>query len=175
LNLHGMNRIHFITDYWMTDLTRKKITLDDIREKWQLQKKEDNQFKWFKDDNHKSALAWEWLSKNTSLLGGYNHCFEDFEDFLIFFDNINLIPEQKEFYIEKIKKRWSQQKYREKLTGKAQYNFILSDKAAAILDSLSTRYEISRARVIELLLEMEEIKNDHIPERTKITNSLNTD
>lgn len=99
--------------------------------------------------------------------------FENHEDTLIFFDRENLTPDQKELYIGKIKKKWSQKKYRDQLKGKAQYNFVLSDKSAKILNTLSKRYEISRARVIELLLEMEEIKNDHIEEKIRISKILN--
>lgn len=65
------------------------------------------------------------------------------------------------------------EKYRENLKGKAQYNFILSDKAIANLDKLANLHEISRAKVLEILLEMEAEKNDHIPERIRVLKLLN--
>ncbi|MCY1462296.1 hypothetical protein D9M71_800570 [compost metagenome] len=92
---------------------------------------------------------------------------------MIFFDSANLIAEQKTLYIDKIKKRWSQQKYREGLIGKAQYNFVLSDKAIANLDKLANLHEISRAKILEVLLEMETEKNSYIPERIRILKLLN--
>ncbi|TEF26695.1 hypothetical protein IPC1486_13080 [Pseudomonas aeruginosa] len=46
------------------------------------------------------------------------------------FDSTNLTPDQEPIFRE-FKSRWSQKKYRENLKGKAQYNFVLSDKAIA--------------------------------------------
>lgn len=66
-----------------------------------------------------------------------------------------------------IKKRWSQNKYRTKLTGKKQYNFILSDKAIQRLDKLAEKYDLRRTEVLEILLKMEEEKGAYIPERLR--------
>lgn len=173
-NLHGMDLLLSIIDCWPADITHKQLVLHDIKAKWDIHKKGDNTFKWFRDNNQKSALAWEWLSKHSSILADYHRPFETFEDLLIFFDKLNYTPEQKELYIDKIKKRWRQQKYRENLKGKSQYNFVLSDKAAESLEKLATRYEISRARLLELLIEMETEKNDHIPERIRTLKLLTT-
>lgn len=142
---------------------------------WEQHKKGDKEFKWFKDNDQKSSLAWEVLKKHAPTTLGFQSQFEKFEDLLIFFDNAMLSPEQKEVYITKTQRRWNQQKYRDSLNGKAQYNFILSDKAAEILKNLSETHEISRARVLELLLEMEALKGDHIAERIRMQKFLNTD
>lgn len=172
-NLHGMDLLFSIIDGWQTDITHKQFTLSDTREKWEKHKKGDREFKWFKDNNRKSTIAWEWLNKNTPSLVSTLNPFESYEDLLIFFDNTYLTHEQKTLYIEKIKKRWSQQTYRENLKGKAQYNFVLSDKAIANLDKLATLHEISRAKVLEILIEMEIKNNNHIPERIMILKLLN--
>lgn len=166
-NLHGMDLLLSIIDRWPTDITHKQLTLNDIKEKWAIHKKGDTAFRWFKDNNEKSVLAWEWLSKNSSILVDYRRPFENFEDLLIFFDSIKYPPEQRDLHIEKIKKRWGQQRYRENLKGKSQYNFVLSDKAAEALEKLASQYEISRARLLEILIEMEAEKNDHVPERIR--------
>lgn len=99
--------------------------------------------------------------------------FETLEDILIFFDNANYPREKEELYIGKIKKGWNQKKYRENLKGKAQYNFVLSDKAISSLENLASRYEVSRARLLEILIEMETEKNDHIPEKLRTQQLLN--
>ena len=174
LNLHGMDLLLSIIDCWPTDITHKQLVLNDIKAKWETHKKGDNAFKWFRDNDQKSVLAWEWLSKHSSIFADYQRPFETIEDLLIFFDKSNYAPEQRDLYIEKIKKRWGQQKYRENLKGKSQYNFVLSDKAAENLEKLANRYEISRARLLELLIEMETEKNDHIPERIRILKLLTT-
>ena len=65
-------------------------------------------------------------------------------------------------------------KYRENLKGKAQYNFVLSDKAIVSLEKLASRYEVSRARLLEILIEMEAEKNDHVPEKIRTAQFLKT-
>lgn len=175
INLNGMDLVYYIIDGWEADLTQKQLVLSHTKIQWEQHKNGDKEFKWFKDNDQKSSLAWEVLKKCTPVIVGFQSQFESYEDLLIFFDRATLTNEQKELYISKIKKRWNQQKYREKLNGKAQYNFILSDKAIGILNKLSETHEITRARVLELLLEMEDFKGDHIAERVRMQKLLNTD
>lgn len=171
--IFGRDRLILIIDLWRVDITQKKLILDNLKIQWNAHKSGDKAYKWFKDDDKKNVLAWEWLNKNTSFTVPYPKQFETYEDFLIFLDSANLTTEQKTLYIDKIKKRWSQQKYREGLTGKAQYNFVLSDKAIANLDKLASFHEISRAKILEVLLEMETEKNSYIPEKIRILKLLN--
>lgn len=67
--------------------------------------------------------------------------------------------------MDSIKKRWSQNKYRAKLVGKKQYNFILSEKAIQRLDKLAEKHDLRRTEVLEILLKMEEEKGNYIPEK----------
>lgn len=172
-DIFGKDRLILIIDLWQVDTTQKKLTLDSLKIQWNAHKSGDNTYKWFKDDDKKSALAWDWLNKSTSLTVLYSKPFETYEDLLIFFDSANLTTEQKTLYIDRIKKRWSQQKYRNSLIGKAQYNFVLSDKAVANLDKLASLHEIGRARILEILLEMETEKNGYIPEKIRIFKLIN--
>ncbi|MEL7937709.1 hypothetical protein [Pseudomonas delhiensis] len=175
ISLHNMDRLFFIIDIWATDVTYKKITLNDIQEKWRLQKKYDKPFEWFRDDRKKTKLAWEWLQKNTYLAGAQTQFSEDYDDLLIFFDNTSITPEQKELYLVKIKRSWSQKKYRENLEGKEQCNLTLSTKSIETLKNLAARHDINRNRVIEILLEMEEIKNEYLTERSQLRKTLNSE
>ena len=172
-DIFGKDRLILIIDLWQVDTTQKKLTLDSLKIQWNAHKSGDKTYKWFKDDDKKSALAWDWLNKNTSFTVLHSKPFETYEDLLIFFDSANLMTEQKTLYIDRIKKRWSQQKYRESLIGKAQYNFVLSDRAVANLDKLASLHEIGRAKILEILLEMETEKNGYIPERIRILKLLN--
>lgn len=173
-NLHGIDRLYYIADCWEADITYKRIELKNIEELWRSQKNTDKPFRWFKDDNQKILLAWEWLTKNTQL-NLSRPPFEDYEDLLIYFDENFIINEQRELYLTKIKARWSQQKYRSNLLGKSQYNFILSDKAIRSLDKICEQHEISRARAIEILIAQEEINATYIAEKLKNSNLLNQD
>ncbi len=170
--LHGKDALICAIDQWNIDITQKQLSLNELENEWNNHKKGDKHFQWFKDENQKCLLAWEWINKNLT-----NHIpcppFEDYEDLMIFFDQSNLIPDQVKFYIEKIKRKWSQQKYREGLTGKSQYNFILSDKAIKNLDQLANTYDLSRAKILEILLQMESEKHLYISEKVKLSRSMN--
>lgn len=161
-----------ILDVWQSDVTQKTKLLRNLEQRWKSHKANDKVYAWFKGDDQKSQFAWDWLSKNLFAATLGSTPFETFEDVLIFFDKANYSREQEELHIGKIKKGWTQKKYRENLKGKAQYNFVLSDKAIEALEKLAGRYEISRARILEILIEMEAEKNDHIPEKIRILQLL---
>ncbi|MNV12806.1 hypothetical protein D3C71_1034240 [compost metagenome] len=161
-----------ILDVWQSDVTQKTILLRDLEQRWKSHKANDKVYAWFKGDDQKSQFAWDWLAKNFFAATLGSTPFETFEDVLIFFDKANYSREEAELHIGKIKKVWTQKKYRENLKGKAQYNFVLSDKAIESLEELAHRYEISRARILEILIEMEAEKNDHIPEKVRILQLL---
>ncbi|QOU04439.1 hypothetical protein IM720_27740 [Pseudomonas fluorescens] len=161
-----------ILDVWQRDITQKTALLRSLEQRWKSHKANDKVYAWFKDEDQKSEFAWDWLLKNSYVSTLGSTPFNTFEDLLIFFDKANYSREQKELYIGKIKKGWTQKKYRENLNGKAQYNFVLSDKAIVSLEELASRYEISRARLLEILIEMEAEKNDHIPEKIRTAQLL---
>ncbi|WP_449100306.1 hypothetical protein [Pseudomonas veronii] len=154
-------------DLWNVDITQKKLVLNELEKRWNEHKKGDNPFKWFKDEQQKCILAWEWISRNAFPETLLRQPFDNYEDLLIFFDQSKLIQDQKILYIEKIKRSWSQQKYREKMTGKQQYNFILSDKAISQLDKIAETNDLKRTQVLELLLQLETEMEARIPERLK--------
>lgn len=172
LGLHGKDALIAAIDQWDIDITQKQLSLNELEKEWNHHKKGDKPFQWFKDDNQKCLLAWKWINKN---LPNYipRPPFEDYEDLMIFFDQSNLIQDQINFYIEKIRRKWSQKKYRDGLTEKSQYNFILSHKAIKNLDQLANTYELSRAKVLEILLQMESEKNLYISEKVKLSRSIN--
>jgi hypothetical protein len=163
-----------ILDVWQRDITQKTALLRSLEQRWKSHKTNDKVYTWFKDDDQKSEFAWDWLLKNSYISTLGSTPFDTFEDLLIFFDKANYSREQKELYIGKIKKGWTQKKYRENLKGKAQYNFVLSDKAIVSLEKLASRYEVSRARLLEILIEMEAEKNDHVPEKIRTAQLLKT-
>lgn len=171
-DLKGKDLPIAILDVWQRDITQKTNLLRDLEQRWKSHKTNDKIYSWFKDDNQKSQFAWDWLEKNSFVATLGSTPLETFEDILIFFDKANYSREQKELYIGKIKKGWTQRKYRENLKGKAQYNFVLSVKAIESLEKLASRYEVSRARLLEILIEMETEKNDHIPERIRTSQLL---
>lgn len=161
--LSGRDYIVAIIDLWEADPTPKTTTIKNIEEKWKHHNSENSILEWFKDDNRKCVLAWEWLEKHPDRSVLLSKPFKDYEDLLIFFDQANITQDRKILCLEKTKKKWSQKKYRENLTGKSQYNFILSDESINTLNTLSKKIGISRARTLELLLDMESENHVYTP------------
>lgn len=172
--LTGKDLLIASIDSWTINIKQKGSFLNELETSWNEHKKGDKQFKWFEDDEQKCLLAGKLINKHIPLDGlisiklSVYQPIENHENLLTFFDHANLDHNQKSLFIERVKTSWRQQKYRKKLTGKGQYNFILSDKAIARLDKLSDTYELSRAKILDILLKMEAEQNRYIPERMKL-------
>ncbi|RON49546.1 hypothetical protein [Pseudomonas frederiksbergensis] len=166
--LEGKDLLIAKIDLWAVDISKKKLALSVLKAQWTAHKKGDIIFRWFKDDDQKCLLAWEWLSKHSQPHAPPPQRFENYDGLLIFFDNNNLIHEQKLLYIEKIRKSWNQKNYRKSQNGKNQYNFILSDKSIGRLDKLCDAYDLSRAKILDILLKMEAEQNRYLPERIRL-------
>ena len=172
--LTGKDLLIASIDLWTINIKQKGSFLNELENSWNEHKKGDKQFKWFEDDEQKCLLAGKLINKHIPLdgllsitLSAYQP-IENHENLLTFFDHANLNQNQKSLFIERVKISWRQQKYRKNLTGKGQYNFILSDKAIARLDKLSDTYELSRAKILDILLKMESEQNRYMPERIKL-------
>jgi len=85
----------------------------------------------------------------------------------MFFDAIEVSDAQKKLDVASIKRKWSQQKYREGMKGKSQYNFMLSDQVIIHLDKLASRYEATRPQIIEALIEMEATQGIYLLQKIK--------
>jgi hypothetical protein len=171
--LTGKDLLIASIDLLNINIKSKFSFLNELENSWTEHKKGDKQFQWFEDEEQKCLLAGKWINKNIQLDGILSielseYPIENYENLLIFFDHAKLDHYQKIVYIEKIRKSWHQQKYRENLIGKGQYNFILSDKAIARLDKLADTYELSRAKILDILLKMESEQNRYLPERIRL-------
>jgi hypothetical protein len=113
-----------------------------------------------------------WLCKNEATFTQDNPQIESYDDLLKFFDQTPFSKDEKLLRIEFIKKSWSQRKYREKVVGKKQYNFLLSDKVISQLDVLAETHNLKRPKILEILIEMEADKGIYISERLKKTRDL---
>ncbi|WPD44463.1 hypothetical protein SD209_32035 [Pseudomonas aeruginosa] len=169
INVTGRDLQIALIDLWPVNIEVKHATLQQLELQWNLHKKGDSLFKWFKDDPEKCNLAWEWIISNAKEYIHPLERFEDLESLLTYFDSTPFSNDHKKYYIDKIKARWRQNKHRKNLKGKSQYNFIISDKSITKLDKLVEKYGGSRAKILEILIEIESEKNDHIPEKLKLS------
>lgn len=161
-------------DIWNIPLPNKSSTVAEITSEWYAQEKADKVFEWFygSDERTKLEFAWEMASKSHQLLTAYQSPWQETTDMIIAMDAPFLSNADKKLFIDSIKKRWSQNKYRAKTTGKKQCNFILSENAIKRLDKLTEKHELKRAQILEILLQMEEEKGAYIPEMIKVLKNI---
>ncbi|WP_350599197.1 hypothetical protein [Pseudomonas sp. 65/3-MNA-CIBAN-0223] len=172
--LTGKDSLVASIDLWNININEKGHFLGGLERDWNEHSKGDKQYKWFSDDAQKCIYAGNLIKKDFPMIGFSSIKLSDYlpiqcyEDLLIFFDNCKLHLDEKNAFIEKVKRKWPGKQYRDNMVGKKQYNFILSDQAIARLDKLSDTYELSRAKILDILLKMEDEQNRYIPERIKL-------
>ncbi len=154
-------------DLWDKDFGQKESTLRRLSDAWTEHARSDRIFSWFKDKDEraKCALAWSWLEKNKPRLTWRSEPFTKLTELLEFFDHSGASDEEKELYVDKIKRRWSTQKTREKAVEKKQYNFVLPLRVNAVLDKLAEEHELSRTQVLEMLILSEEQHDLYLPKQ----------
>ena len=105
------------------------------------------------------------MEKNKSWLTWQAAPFTKLNEMLEFFDHSGASDEEKELYVDKIKRRWSTQKTREKAVEKKQYNFVLPLNVNAVLDKLAEEHQLSRTKVLEHLILGEEQHELYLPKQ----------
>lgn len=159
-----------LLDIWEKDFGQKESALRRLSDAWNEHAWADRIFNWFKDKDEraKCALAWSWLEKNKPRLTWRAEPFTKLTELLEFFDHSGASEEEKELYTDKIKRRWSTQKTREKAVEKKQYNFVLPLSVNAVLDKLAEEHQLSRTKVLEHLILSEEQHALYLPKPPSI-------
>lgn len=160
-----------MVDIWAIEKNQKSWAINQIKFEWEQHSSSDHIFKWFDSHDIEQRLetAWEITKIKFPLLTFQQSTPKEKDDLIILLDTQFITTPEKTLLMESIKKRWRQNKYRAKLTGKKQYNFILSDKAINRLDKLADKYDLKRTEVLEILLQMEEEKGIYISARKALT------
>jgi hypothetical protein len=171
--LLGRERLVAMIDARNIDISQKIAILNSVEFSWNLQKKSDHAFRWFKDKNgpQRCAAAWEWLCKNKPFLTIGRAPIDSHKGLLAFFDQVQASEDEKASYISQIKKYGNQLQYRENMKGR-QCNFVLSEKAISRLEKLAETHDINRTQVLEILIQMEADGGSHIADRLKVLRNL---
>ncbi|MAD00836.1 MAG: hypothetical protein CMK76_13300 [Pseudomonadales bacterium] len=174
--LVGREHVVAMIDVWATDLSTKQDAVKALERDWNEHKKQDHIFRWFRDTDsaQRCTLAWEWLCKNDPILTAFSSVIGSYDELLKFFDSTSFSPDEKRLRVDAIKKRWSQQTYRKKQKGKKQYNFILSDKTARLLDELAKAHDLKRPQILEILIQMEATRGVYIAEKMEMLRKLSS-
>lgn len=152
----------------------KTSLLANLKRAWGEQQQLDEQLDWIKEGDEREAClhVWEWLSKHLSTQVFPNPRPESHQRLLITLDSFTWRAMERAHCITTVRRLWRQKLRRKNAKGKKQYNFILSDKAIKRLDRFSKDHELSRARVLEILLQMEDEKDLYLKEQIRVLRGI---
>ncbi|MEB0028942.1 hypothetical protein QN375_24775 [Pseudomonas sp. MH9.2] len=173
-HLTDRNRFIAMLDLWDVDLTVKTAAIEDLRDAWCKHKVKDRDFEWFKDKKDgtkRCQCAWEWLKKKNKFLFKNQPPFNNYTELLMYFDGIELRPDEQKFILQQIKNRWSRKRHDEDMVaaGKKQVNVELSKTVIRLLDELAEKHQLARAQVVERLITMESGTGVYLADSLKTT------
>lgn len=144
-----------------------------MKNAWKNHEKQDKHFSWLNDGaaEEKREFFCNWLiSKQHNIFIG--NTLQSHEELLTRFDHSPLTENEKITINQTAKRRWDQQQRRSKSNGKRQCNLEISESAITTLAKLAQKHGLSRAEIIELLIESESKHEHYISERLMRKNLL---
>ncbi|WP_152521727.1 hypothetical protein [Marinimicrobium sp. LS-A18] len=143
-----------------TDLHLKRATIAQLRGEWSTLLGDKSWGIWCQEGKAEKAwFAWAWLNRQKMVWGPKAPTSNNdvYTCVLSAFDCSNYTTKEKAYFLEKIKRGWSQHKYQEKQKkqGKKQYNFSLEKATNDKIDRLSEDLGLHRNQLIQLLVERE--------------------
>lgn len=144
-------------------ITEKNQLIQSLEHQWRALKSTDKVFTWFEKnkDQHKLDTAYAWLCDNLeklkptpSLMASQlpQQNFQNTTDLLIYFDKSTFSASDKILYIDRIKRRFNQAKYKESIKDKKQCNYVLKNETILTLEKLSKITGKNRTEIIENLI-----------------------
>ncbi len=168
----GKEHVLAMIDCW--DISSKFLSIEGLRREWNEQLRQDKQLDWIKEGDERKACGyiWDWLRKHQLTRTFMRNEPTDHQSMLMFFDACYMSDIEKKHCIASARKLWRQDIRRNSDTGKDQLNVTLSKKAIGRLDKFCKKHELSRSKVLEVLLMMEEEKGLYIAERLRILREI---
>lgn len=159
----GLHINHFeyflsIIDNLEITIGEKVTTLNSIRNYWSTHMVSKNETKWI-DINNQEQIEWAWnyLKKNNLLIFLPISPFNTSEFYIYIISSFDLLgfnmnPQAKELILLKMKKTWSQKKYRDSGKIKKPYHLPLTKSTQIQLEKLAELKNIRKERVLEILI-----------------------
>ena len=166
---YGINNLYktflYNLDAINISIDEKILFLQNCASEWNFRKSSDSEIKWIQKTNS-SQLEWAWLylTKHNLLTHYFNHISnnnEKYESILACLDNLSYSsPETKELILLKMKKTWSQKKFRDSGKAKKPYHLPLTQETQAQLEELAKLKNMNKSKVLEaiILKEFNELK-----------------
>jgi hypothetical protein len=145
-----------------------------LKQDWHEQMVFDSQLNWVQETNEAGACRHvvEWMRKHQPDQEFPETVPKTLQELLIASDAWTWSDVERKYCISTARRLWRQALRRKKAKGKKQYNFVLSDKAVKRLDRFCKAHELSRARVLEILLQMEEEKDLYLKEQIRVLRGI---
>jgi len=165
--LAGRERLIAIFDAWGFQGQSQEKFVNDVKDAWINTLKRDKDLDWFNGEVGRKGyeILWAWLVKEAPITVVGHRMFVSHEELLTFFDQKPLSEDQFKLMMIKVKQSWSRKKHRMNLKGRSQYNFILKDKTVERLDKLAGKHGLSRAEILDVLINDEFGDEVHISRR----------
>lgn len=170
-HLNGKYRSIALFDLWVSTASispdERISRCKSMQIAWQEHVEQSLHFSWLdgEDAEQKRAFLWRRLATmEHEITHGYA-CFQSQEELLIFFDNLRFTNEIRKRISQSAKRVWDQRQTRENYKDRKQCNFILSNKTISNLTKLAKKHNLSRAEIIEIVIDSESINEAYISAR----------
>ncbi|AJD47521.1 hypothetical protein S7S_05505 [Isoalcanivorax pacificus W11-5] len=144
-------------DLWNIPVDQKIQWMHGYRGQWAQARTPDADTQWI-DPKDRSQLTWAWDYLHKAFkamnLPAPTNTRDYYACVLASLDNLSLgHPAEKKLFLEKMKKTWSQKKYRDSGKAKKPYYMPLSKEARSKLETLAKHHELSPHDFVEMLIE----------------------
>lgn len=166
-SLVGRDRTIAMIDASPVGASAKYVALAWAKKAWAQHIESDRFFRWFgaRDEEARCKFLWDWLLKNRPDYVRYKIPFSEVSSALLFFDRSLVSASEKELIADKVKKAFSLRKHRDKQDGKKQCNLMLHERTINLLEKMAGTYGLSKAEVLEILIQDESSRKVYISAR----------
>lgn len=166
-SLVGRERTIAMVDASPVSFSSKKFALTCAKNAWAQHIESDRFFRWFgaRDEEVRCKFLWDWLSKNRLDYVRNKIPFTEVGSALLFFDRLLVSASERELIADKVKKAFSLRKHRDNQNGKKQCNLMLHERTINMLEKMAGTYGLSKAEVLEILIQDEWSRKVYISAR----------
>jgi len=161
----------FILDSMILDINSKITFIQNKKREWEAIKTPEKEVNWL-DKSNKIQLKWTWeylnkFYKNINPFHPPQNNEELYSAILASFDNLSYgIASDKKLFMDRMKKTWSQKKFRDSGKAKKPYHIPLTKSTQAQLEQLADFKNLRKEQVIEELIN-KEYEATHLDEKGK--------
>lgn len=161
-NSERFNDIMLAFHYSEASPDQQQTLIDRLKSEWQKVLLDKSIIDWLEEDNTQQwKWAWKYLENITQrpLIKAWEPASDsDIRAAIIATFDLADNPDRKALLVDKMKKAWSQKKFREKTSGKKPYSISMTQKTKQKLDTLAKEKGLKINDTIEELIKMEYAK-----------------